>query len=135
MALLGDNRVGKRKIAAILAIMELTDEDEGVFKRGKTREWVHRREEKGLCNNIVREFSIEDTTAYKEMMRMSHEDFLRILGHIEHDITPHQVTGGNCVISPKIKTYSGHTIYGYGRNISIALFSVPNVTSCHLVYN
>ena len=101
MALPENHGISKRKVAAILAIMELTNEGDGAAKRGKTREWVRRREEKGLCNNIVRELSIEDTTAYKEMMRMSHEDFLRILGHIEPDITPHQVTGGNNVISPK----------------------------------
>ena len=37
----------------------------------------------------------------KDVMRMSHADFQRILSYIEQDITRKQVFGGNKVISPK----------------------------------
>ena len=51
----------------------------------------------------MRELSIEDTSTYKEMLRMSHEDFLTILGFIERDISPYQVAGGHTVIEPKCR--------------------------------
>ena len=49
--------------------------------------------------NIVRELMLEDTVAYREMMRMSYNDFSQILSVIESVITPHQVMGGHKVIS------------------------------------
>ena len=41
---------------------------------------------------------IEDTVAYREMMRMTYDDFTEILRVIEPDITPQQVNGGHKVI-------------------------------------
>ena len=82
----------KRKAIAALTIAHLAEEEEEEneqhWKRGKTREWVKRRTEKGYFNNIVRELAIdEDTASYKEMMRMSHEDFTKLLNLIEKDIS------------------------------------------------
>ena len=57
-----------------------------------------------MFNNIVKELAIEDTAKYeyyKNMMRMSHAVFQRILSYIEQDITRKQVLGENKVISPK----------------------------------
>ena len=85
-----------------MIILEIAEDDERVIKNSKTRKWI-RRKEKGYFGNIVRELSIEDTAAYKEMMRMSHEEFLYILRSIEKDITPNQVLGGNEVICPKAR--------------------------------
>ena len=97
-------RARKRKAVAALAILNILEEgEERGWKRGKTREWIKRREEKGYFNNIIRELSIEDTAAFKEMMRMSHEEFLHILRSIEKDITPNQVLGGHKVICPKAR--------------------------------
>ena len=48
----------------------------------------------------MKELAIEDTAEYKNMMRMSHAVFQRILSYIEQDITRKQVLGGNKVISP-----------------------------------
>ena len=42
---------------------------------------------------------MEDTAGFREMLRMSYEDFKMILSQIEEYITPHQVNGGNKVIS------------------------------------
>ena len=84
----------KRKAAAALIILELVGEDEErSCKRGRTREWIKRREEQGYFDNLVRELSIEDTAAFKEMMRMSHQEFLEILQLIEQDITPNTILG------------------------------------------
>ena len=65
--------------------------------RGKTKQWIRRRDERPYFNNIVKELAIEDTAEYKDMMRMSHADFQRILSYI----TRKQDLGGNKVISPK----------------------------------
>ena len=90
-----------RQCLAAAMIIEMLEEDgRRTGRRGKTRSWIRRREEKGYFNNIVQELRIEDTAGYREMMRMTHEDFLAILSRIEPDITPRQVTGGHKVISP-----------------------------------
>ena len=49
------------------------------------------------------ELSVEDTIAYKEMMWVSHKDFLKILSYIGKDNTPAQINRGNIVINPKAK--------------------------------
>ena len=72
-----DRSTVKRCLAAIALLEMLEEEDDRVPKRGKTRHWIKRREEKGYFTNIVRELMIEDTTAYREMMRMNHESFPR----------------------------------------------------------
>ena len=69
--------------------------------RGKTRPWIRRRDERGYSNDIVKELAIEDTAQCKDMMRMSHSVFQRMLSYIEQDITRKQVLGGNKVIPPK----------------------------------
>ena len=56
--------VAKRKIAAILAIVELYDENTAALKERKIRDWIYKREENGLCNNLGKELSIEDTTGF-----------------------------------------------------------------------
>ena len=63
-------------LAVFVAFEVLNDEDEKPG-RGTTRQWIRRRDERGYFNNIVKELAIEDTAEYKEMMRMSHDDFLR----------------------------------------------------------
>ena len=49
---------------------------------------------KGLFQQLVKELAIEDTAEYKDMMRMSHAVFQRILSYIEQDITRKQVLVG-----------------------------------------
>ena len=52
------------KKAAILAIVELNDENTATSKERKTRDWLCKREENGLCSNLVKELSIEDITGF-----------------------------------------------------------------------
>lgn len=54
---------------------------------------------KDYFNNIVKELSLEKSSEYHEIMRMSHQDFVTLLSNIEEDITPKQVLGGHKVIS------------------------------------
>ena len=87
-------------LAVFVAFKVLNDEDKK-SGRGKTRQWIRRRDERGYLNNIVKELAMEDTAEYKDMMQMSHCDFQRILSYVKQDITRKQVLGGNKVISPK----------------------------------
>ena len=92
----------KRKAACALlfSVAFCEEEDKEAWpKRGKTRQWIKRRKEKGLFN-VIDELRIEDTAAYREMMRMNYETFKQILDKIEPLITKRQVQGGHKVIKP-----------------------------------
>ena len=82
-------------------ILESLEEKETKNKRGKTRQWIQRREEKGFYTNIVEELRVEDTKTYEEMLRMNYNTFKFILKEIEQDITPIALmSGGLKTISP-----------------------------------
>ena len=68
----------------LVAVMQddIREELLGRHKRGRTKEWIRRREEKGMYR-LVEELRAEDTVAYKEMMRMNCETFSEILMAIE----------------------------------------------------
>ena len=70
--------------------------------RGKTRRWIRRRDKRGYLRTSSRNWGSK-TQRYitKDMMRMSHADFQRILSYNEQGITRKQVLGGNKVISSK----------------------------------
>ena len=65
--------VRKRKAAAsVLLMLTFNEEEETVHaKRGKTRKWIKRREEKGYFNNIVEELRVEDGTVSTLLFRVS----------------------------------------------------------------
>ena len=50
----GDRSTVKRYLDAIALLEMLEPEDDRVHKRGKTRQWIKRREEKG-CNILARD--------------------------------------------------------------------------------
>ena len=85
--------VQAKRVAATILITELLKET-NVRRRGKTREWIKRREEKGAFNNVIRELGLEDSGGFKEMMRMSYETFTDLLSMIEKDITPMELLSG-----------------------------------------
>ena len=64
------------------------DDDIKKKKRGKTRNWIRKRNQKGFHTNIFEELRLEDTGAYKEMMRIDYDSFLTILNYIEPHISP-----------------------------------------------
>ena len=77
----------KNSIAAIILPEILEEDGKRERRRRKTRGWIRRREEKGYFNNIAQELMIEDTPGYREMIRMTHDDFLEILRLMEPYIT------------------------------------------------
>ena len=53
------------------SLVLLVEDNEREVKRGKTRLWLKRRQEKGYFANIVQELMIEDVAGYREMFSMS----------------------------------------------------------------
>ena len=92
----------KTSAALVLVLNELMDSDDEKPTRGKTREWVKRREQSGYFNNIVKELKVEDGLGFREMFQMDVGDFEFILGKISHLISPHQMSnfGGHLPIMP-----------------------------------
>ena len=88
--------------ALVLVLNELMDSDDEKPTRGKTREWVKRREQSGYFNNIVKELKVEDRLGFREMFRMDVEDFEFMLGKISHLISPRQMSNfrGHLPIMP-----------------------------------
>ena len=90
----------KRCLSVSFVLDQLEEIEDTASKRGKTRQWIRRRQENGYFTNIVRELAAEHTPAYHQIMRMKFEDFTAILREIVADITPRQVPkGGHEVIS------------------------------------
>ena len=74
---------------ADLATLVLLNDDEKPC-RGKTRDWVKRRRERGYSNNIIKELRIEDRFGFREMFRMDVVDFEYVLGRISDMISPRE---------------------------------------------
>ena len=81
----------------VLKLIDSDDSDDENI-RGKTRDWIKRRDNKGYFNTIVKGLKMEDTRGFVKMTRMNFEHFNEVLKAIEVDITPHQVIGGHKVI-------------------------------------
>ena len=64
-------RYRRRRIAAFSLGLLLTD-DERSGKRGKTRQWIKRRQQKGFCANIVQELMVEDVAGYRVKVTLDH---------------------------------------------------------------
>ena len=78
----------KKAIVCMIISEMIDDDDDYVNVRGRTREWVKKREEKGAFNNIVYELRIQDSDTYKEVMRMTYDTFCVLLNYIEPHIRP-----------------------------------------------
>ena len=50
--------------ATLVVLCELLDSDDEKPTRGKTRNWIKRREERGYFSNIVQELKIEDRLGF-----------------------------------------------------------------------
>ena len=86
-------------LATLVVLSELIESDDEKPRRGKTRDWIKRREEKGYFTNIIKELKIEDRIGFREMFRMDMADFEIILSKISDLITPRDKIGGTNPIS------------------------------------
>ena len=83
-----------------IVLSELVDSDDEKPCREKTRDWVRRRGELGLYATLIKELIVEDRFSFKQIFRMSVEDFEIVLQHIHDLISPEEIQGGHCPISP-----------------------------------
>ena len=60
-------------------ILELLEDR---VKRGKTWEWLKERAEKGMFQTVIK-LSLQDTPAFKQIMRMRQDQFKEILDATE----------------------------------------------------
>ena len=82
-----ENMALTRKRKAVEAFMNLEplEDPNDLVKQGKTKEWLKERAEKGMFQTVI-QLSLQDRPAFKEMMRMSPDQFKEILNAIEPDI-------------------------------------------------
>ena len=62
---MSDFAVGVAKLWHVNSLVLLVEDNEREVKRGKTRLWLKRRQEKGYFANIVQELMIEDVAGYR----------------------------------------------------------------------
>ena len=65
----------------ILLFDSSSSDEKDMKTRGKTRSWLKRLERLGYFTNLVQELKMEDTQGFKEMLRMSYEDFKKLCTH------------------------------------------------------
>ena len=56
-------------------LSEFADPDNKNQRRGKTREWIKRKQQLDSFQNIIKELNVEDRCAFNEMFRKNIEDF------------------------------------------------------------
>ena len=81
-------------VATVFLLTELVDSDDENPHRGKTRNWIRRRRDRGYFNNIIKELRLEDRFGFRDMFRMDIVDFEYILGQISDLISPKEIIGG-----------------------------------------
>ena len=59
----------KRKAVVAFVILKLLEDPNDRVKRGKTREWLKERAEKGMFQTVI-QLSQQDTPAFKEMIQL-----------------------------------------------------------------
>ena len=73
----------KRALAALC--LGLLHGEEKRRKRNRKvymRQWISRREERGVFHQLIRELEVGDVVAYKEFFRMTKEQFCFLLGKV-----------------------------------------------------
>jgi len=72
----------KRALAALCLGLLLGEGEERPRKRSRKvymRQWISRREERGVFHQLIRELEVGDVVAYKEFFRMTKEQFSFLL--------------------------------------------------------
>ena len=86
-------------LEALVLLNEIMGSDDEKSRRGKTRSWIKRREEKGYFNNIIKELKVEDRLGFREVLRMDITDFEFILTNILNRISPRERLGGTNTVN------------------------------------
>ena len=75
----------KRALAALcLGLLHGEDEERRRKRNRKVymRQWISRREERGVFHQLIIELEVGDVVAYKEFFRMTKEQFCFLLGKV-----------------------------------------------------
>ena len=70
------------ELATLVLLNELMDSDDEKPTRGKNRDWVKRRRDRGCFTNIIKELRVEDRFGFREMFRMNITYFEYVLTKI-----------------------------------------------------
>jgi len=114
----------RKSAAACLPVIDLLEEctedesGERWWKRGRTGEWNKRRNESGMMK-LVEELRVEDTAAYKEMLRMNCETFEKILTAIGPVIT--KTADQKTIMNYHTRGQTRKTIIDYHEELEQAL--------------
>ncbi|KAK2561668.1 Protein ALP1-like [Acropora cervicornis] len=130
----------KRKAVVAFMILELLEDPNDRVKRGKTREWLKERAEKGMFQTII-QLSLQDTPAFKEMMRMSRimpsseQEWLQIAKQFKDKWNfPNclgAIDGKHITLQPPPN--SGSHYYNYKHTHSIVLLAIAG-PDCEALY-
>ena len=88
-------KMAANKCAIVIVLAELVDSDDEKPRRGKTREWIKRRRERGYHHNIFQELKAEGRMGFKDMFRMSVTDYEFLLSQFSDLIPPNERISGN----------------------------------------
>ena len=59
--------MAEEALIGFIVLEVLEDDEKHPTVRGETRKWLKRRQEQGLCNNLVKELRLEDSKGYNEI--------------------------------------------------------------------
>ena len=90
-------------------ILELLEDG---FKRGIPREWLKERAEKEVFQTVIK-LSLQDMPAFKEIMRMSEDQFKEMLNATEPEICKQSTKMGGEPIVPVKRQALNAQISGY----------------------
>ena len=78
----------RRVVPAIIFFLPLVDDE--LKTRDRTQSSIKRQKQRGAFSNIIQELCMDDTTSFKEMLRMNYGTFLNLVTVIEPYISPQQ---------------------------------------------
>lgn len=81
----------RKQVISLLTIALLAEDDENLPKyknrQQYMRTWIARREQKGVYHQLVKEFELEDHTAYRDFFRVTRVQFLFLVEKVRPYIT------------------------------------------------
>jgi len=75
----------KRALAALCLGLLHGEDEESPRKRNRKvhmRQWISRREERGVFHQLIKELEVGDVVVYKEFFRITKEQFCLLLGKV-----------------------------------------------------
>lgn len=78
--------LSRKRAFSVLCLSMLLEEDEGgnrtPNRKVYMRDWISRREERGIYHQLIKELEVGDSVAYKEFFRMAKQQFCFLVGKV-----------------------------------------------------